>query len=276
MQALVGGDAEAARWRVRILRSVALRPRTSSTVRARGRVCRAAAVGQRSKHFCASSTALRRAPPGGGREKKPRELIQFHHAWTPIPRRGSRRASGDDGDDARRQGARDSRSGLHRRPRRGLIAARAGAGKARVTDVGGKLASDASEEERRLFCVSITRAPRTSSICAAPNGARREARSWRVRRAVSSATLRTKLLERRDVMAKTPPRFPGTAGSGVRRCSLPWARGPAVAPLSAARGPALRAQPGALAARERLGRTRLMAGASSSRPPGDPQAQSRT
>jgi DNA helicase-2/ATP-dependent DNA helicase PcrA len=83
----------------------------------------------------------------------------------------------------------------------------------RVTDVGGKLANDV-EEERRLFYVSITRAKDKLYLCRAKQ---RATRGKIVARTPSRffCDIADELLERRDVMAKTPPTFSETAERGA-------------------------------------------------------------
>ncbi|HMJ51694.1 MAG TPA: UvrD-helicase domain-containing protein [Polyangiaceae bacterium] len=83
----------------------------------------------------------------------------------------------------------------------------------RVTDVGGKLANDV-EEERRLFYVSITRAKDKLYLCRAKQ---RATRGKVVVRTPSRflGDIADELLERRDVMAKTPPGFSETAERGA-------------------------------------------------------------
>ena len=83
----------------------------------------------------------------------------------------------------------------------------------RVTDVGGKLANDV-EEERRLFYVSITRAKDKLYLCRAKQ---RATRGKVVARTPSRflSDIADELLERRDVMAKTPPGFSETAERGA-------------------------------------------------------------
>jgi DNA helicase-2/ATP-dependent DNA helicase PcrA len=83
----------------------------------------------------------------------------------------------------------------------------------RVTDVGGKLANDV-EEERRLFYVSITRAKDKLYLCRAKQ---RATRGKIVARTPSRffRDIADELLERRDVMAKTPPTFSETAERGA-------------------------------------------------------------
>jgi len=83
----------------------------------------------------------------------------------------------------------------------------------RVTDVGGKLASDV-EEERRLFYVSITRAKDKLYLCRAKQ---RMTRGKIVARTPSRflSDIADELLERRDVVEKAPPAFSETAQRGA-------------------------------------------------------------
>jgi ATP-dependent DNA helicase Rep len=79
----------------------------------------------------------------------------------------------------------------------------------RATDVGGKLASDV-EEERRLFYVSITRAKDKLYLCRAKHRLSRGKITARTPSRFLS-DIADELLERRDVMAKAPPKFSETA-----------------------------------------------------------------
>jgi ATP-dependent DNA helicase Rep len=83
----------------------------------------------------------------------------------------------------------------------------------RVTDVGGKLASDV-EEERRLFYVSITRAKDTLYLCRAKQ---RMTRGKIMVRTPSRflSDIADELLERRDVVEKAAPAFSETAQRGA-------------------------------------------------------------
>lgn len=83
----------------------------------------------------------------------------------------------------------------------------------RVTDVGGKLANDV-EEERRLFYVSITRAKDKLFLCRAKQRAVRGKISPRVPSRFL-ADIKAELLEERDVMAQSAPKFAETAERGA-------------------------------------------------------------